>query len=126
MQAATRKGDKPTFDRLAFTVSRAMEYLTEKELSMQIGRPREWWPIAITKALIDNGLDAAEMRMVAPKIKVNVDDSSIGVHDNGTGIPVNILDDSFDYMVRVSDKSHHISPTRRSFSIVFNSVVCRR
>jgi hypothetical protein len=112
MRATSRRGDKQSFDRLTFTVSRAMEYLTDKELSMQIGRPREWWPIAVAKEIIDNGLDAAEMRAASPAIKVVVDDSSMGIHDNGTGIPLHVLDGSFDYTVRVSDKSLYVSPTR--------------
>jgi len=35
-----------------------LEFFTEKELQLQIGQPKQCWPIALLKELIDNALDA--------------------------------------------------------------------
>jgi len=57
-------------ERTTFEVSRATEYFTEKELQRQIGRGKQWWPVALLKELVDNALDACEMGKVAPEIEV--------------------------------------------------------
>lgn len=44
----------PTLDRTTFQMSRVLEFFSEKELQMQIGFPRQLWPIALLKELIDN------------------------------------------------------------------------
>ena len=49
-----------TLQRTTFELSRAMEFFSEKELQMQIGHGRAWWPVAVLKELIDNALDACE------------------------------------------------------------------
>lgn len=46
----------PTLDRQVFTLSRALEFFTERELTTQIGYDRAWWPIALVKELIDKAL----------------------------------------------------------------------
>lgn len=99
-------------DRTTFSTSRELEYFTEKELTAQIGHPAEYWPIAILRELIDNALDACEMSTGVPEIEVTIADDRIIVTDNGPGLPAETLEKSLDFMIRVSDKSHYISPTR--------------
>ena len=45
--------------RTVFQTSRVLEFFTDKELTMQIGFPRQQWPLALLKELLDNALDAA-------------------------------------------------------------------
>jgi DNA topoisomerase VI subunit B len=101
-----------TFKREPFSIDRTAEFFTEKELSMQLGHDRDYWPAAILKELIDNALDAAENGGTVPKVKVIVEEDAVTVADNGPGLPVEVLDASLDYHVRVSDKAVYVSPTR--------------
>src|SRR5262249_38207352 len=101
-----------TLRRVQFTTSRELEFFTEKELTMQIGRPRHLWRVALAKELIDNALDAAENTRVAPEIAVTLDAGAVTVADDGPGLPPEVLERSLDYTVRVSDKSYYVSPTR--------------
>ena len=98
--------------RTTFTTNRVLEFFSEKELNMQLGHSRTMWPIALLKELLDNALDAAELAGVAPKIGVTLTPDAFGVQDNGPGLPEETLVRSLDYLVRVSDKSYYISPTR--------------
>jgi len=98
--------------RETFTTNRTLEFFTEKELTMQIGHSRLWWPIAIVKELIDNSLDACESAGILPEIEVKVDEDGVSVRDNGPGLPEDTLKRSLDYMIRVSDKNHYVSPSR--------------
>jgi DNA topoisomerase VI subunit B len=98
--------------RTTFQTSRLLEFFSEKELSMQIGHPPALWPLALLKELIDNGLDACEIAGVQPQITVAVKPDSVSVQDNGPGLPAATLERSLDYLVRVSDKNHYVSPTR--------------
>jgi DNA topoisomerase VI subunit B len=103
-----------TFQREVFATSRALEFFTEKELTMQIGHNRPRWPVALLKELIDNALDACESAEggPAPEIEVVLDPDSVSVQDNGPGLPEHVLRRSLDYEVRVSDKAFYVSPTR--------------
>jgi len=101
-----------TLKREVFQTSRLMEYFTVKELRAQIGHDKEYWPLAILRELIDNSLDACESKGIAPIINVTIADDILSVQDNGPGIPVRTVKKSLDYMLRVSDKSYYISPTR--------------
>ena len=103
---------KPQFVRKLFTTSRLLEFFTEKELSMQIGHSKEWWPIALLKELIDNSLDAAENINKPPEIQIVIAENYFSVEDNGPGIPDKVINRSLNYTVRVSDKSYYVSPTR--------------
>jgi hypothetical protein len=60
----------PVLNRTAFTMSRALEFFTEKELAMQLGFPPHQWHVAILKELLDNAFDACESAGVAPDITV--------------------------------------------------------
>ncbi len=88
-----------------------MEFFTEKELQKQIGHSRHFWPVVLIKELIDNALDACEQAGIAPDITVTVERAAVSVQDNGPGLPATTLEKSLDYTVRVSDKSHYVSPT---------------
>jgi DNA topoisomerase VI subunit B len=102
-----------TFERTTFTINRALEFFSEKELTMQIGHPRHMWPIALVKELIDNALDACEGGTTgAPEITVIVESDAVTVSDNGPGLPLATLRKSLNYAVRVSDKAYYVSPTR--------------
>jgi DNA topoisomerase VI subunit B len=102
----------PTLARTTFQTSRLLEFFSEKELQMQIGFPKEHWPIALVKELIDNGLDGAESCGAAPEIDVTVEPAMVSVRDHGPGLPVKTLKHSLNYLVRVSDKAHYVSPSR--------------
>lgn len=98
--------------RTVFETSRLLEFFTKSELSMQMGQSEAWWPVVAVKELIDNALDACENAGVAPKIGIEVKWPYTTVTDNAGGIPDAVIRASLDYMVRVSDKSHYVSPTR--------------
>jgi DNA topoisomerase VI subunit B len=101
-----------TLKRMTFEQSRLLEFFSEKELQMQIGHPKQAWPVALVKELIDNSLDACETANLSPDIEVIVEKDSISVKDNGPGLPEKTLERSLDYLVRVSDKNFYVSPTR--------------
>ncbi len=101
-----------TLDRQLFTTNRTLEFFTEKELQMQIGHGRPLWPIALIKELIDNALDACEQAGIPPEIEITVEPDAVTVRDNGPGLPESTLRRSLDYLVRVSDKSYYVSPSR--------------
>lgn len=101
-----------TLARETFSTSRLMEFFTEKELQMQIGHAPRLWPLALVKELVDNALDACEGAGVLPCIGIDVAADAVTVADNGPGLPAATLERSLDYMVRVSDKAHYVSPTR--------------
>ncbi len=46
--------------RQVFETPRVLDFFDETHLTNQIGHPRELWRLALSKALIDNALDAAE------------------------------------------------------------------
>jgi len=103
---------KGKLERTTFEVSRELEFFSEKELQMQIGQSKQWWPVAILKELIDNALDACETANIAPEIEVTIDEDGFSVRDNGPGLPSETLARSLDYLKRVSDKTFYVSPTR--------------
>ena len=98
--------------RETFTTNRSLEFFNEKELSMQIGHSKRLWPIALVKELIDNALDACETAGILPEIEVTVTEDFVSIKDNGPGLPEGTLRKSLDYMIRVSDKNHYVSPSR--------------
>ncbi len=103
---------KKNLNREVFNTSRTLEFFSEKELQMQIGHDSEWWTVAILKELIDNALDACESSDIAPEIEVIIENDSFAIRDNGPGISGKIINDSLDYLKRVSDKAFYVSPTR--------------
>jgi DNA topoisomerase-6 subunit B len=101
-----------TLNRETFRTNRTMEFFTMKELAMQIGYEKSQWPIVLVKELIDNALDACEQAGVTPSLTVTVEADAVTVQDNGPGLPAKVLHESLDYMIRVSNKSNYVSPTR--------------
>jgi DNA topoisomerase VI subunit B len=101
-----------TLERTTFHTSRVLEFFSEKELQMQIGFVKEQWPVALVKELIDNALDACETLGILPDITVMLEPDALSIRDNGPGLPVATLERSLDYLVRVSDKAHYVSPSR--------------
>ena len=51
---------EPKLTRVAFKVSRLMEFCSERELQNQTGHSRYDWPLVVGKEIMDNALDAAE------------------------------------------------------------------
>jgi DNA topoisomerase VI subunit B len=102
----------PSLTCTTFETSRALEFFTQSELTMQVGFPSHRWVLAILKELIDNALDACESAGIAPVIAVTCTRDSLSVHDNGPGLPAATLERSLDYMVRGSDKTYYTSPSR--------------
>src|SRR5439155_13791838 len=47
-----------------------------------------------------------------PHIRTTIEDNAFSVQDNGPGLPVDTLQRSLEYDVRVSDKAYYVSPTR--------------
>lgn len=108
-----QKAPEPRLERSTFKVSRELEYFSQDELSKQIGHDINVWPLAITKELIDNALDACEAIPVSPLITVTVEGDRVAVADNaGTGLKESTLRGSLDYTITVSDKAHYKSPVR--------------
>ena len=107
---AQRKG--PTLDRATFTTSRALEYFSERELTLQTGHEPERWPEVIVKELVDNALDACEATDILPEVTVTVAPDTITVQDNGPGLPADVIPSVLDFGAKVSSKDAYISPTR--------------
>jgi hypothetical protein len=98
--------------RVAFRVSRLMEFCSLRELQNQTGHQVFDWPIVVAKELIDNALDACEEAEIAPVIAVAVRPGEIVVQDNGTGIAEETVRSIRDYSIRVSSREAYVSPSR--------------
>src|SRR6476659_5962653 len=81
----TRKKSEPKLSRVAFRVSRLMEFCTRRELQNQTGHGVYEWPLVVLKELMDNALDACEEAEIAPVISIAVKSGSITIQDNGGG-----------------------------------------
>ena len=103
---------EPKLTRVAFRVSRLMEFCTRRELQNQTGHGVQEWPLVVLKELIDNALDAAEEAEVAPVISITVEPESIVIEDNGGGIETSTIKSILDYTIRVSSREAYVSPTR--------------
>jgi len=66
-------------ERTTFATSRLLEFFTQRELTVQLGRPMHLWPITIIKELIDNGLDASETAGRPPEIEIGIGNESFSV-----------------------------------------------
>ena len=102
----------PSLQRETFVTSRLLEYFDVDELAMQIGHEQALWPLALSKELIDNGIDASESAGIAPEVRLSIRDDTLTVEDNGPGLPAAIVARSLDFGVRVSSNSRYVSPTR--------------
>jgi DNA topoisomerase VI subunit B len=108
----TRRRSEQKLTRVAFRVSRLMEFCTKRELQNQTGHSVHDWPLVVLKELMDNALDACEEAEVAPAISISVGPGSITVRDNAAGIETDTIRSILDYTTRVSSREAYISPTR--------------
>jgi DNA topoisomerase VI subunit B len=114
-EAVTRpRKPEQKLTRVAFRVSRLMEFCTRRELQNQTGHSVDEWPFVVLKELMDNALDACEEAEVAPVISIsaNLDAGSITIQDNAAGIETDTIKSILDYTIRVSSREAYISPTR--------------
>jgi DNA topoisomerase VI subunit B len=109
---ADRKKPEPKLTRVAFKVSRLMEFCSERELQNQTGHGVYEWPLVVGKEIFDNALDAAEEAEVAPEITIIVDSGTIIIADNAGGIDTETIKSILDYTIRVSSREAYVSPTR--------------
>ena len=107
-----KKRNEPKLTRVAFRVSRLMEFCTRRELQNQTGHGVGEWPLVVLKELMDNALDACEEAEVAPVISIAVEPGSIVVEDNAGGIETDTIKSILDYSIRVSSREAYVSPTR--------------
>jgi DNA topoisomerase VI subunit B len=98
--------------RVAFKVSRLMEFCTLRELQNQTGHSYDDWALVVLKELMDNALDACEEAEVAPVISIDVRNGSITIQDNAGGFDPATIESILDYTVRVSSREAYCSPTR--------------
>jgi hypothetical protein len=103
---------EPKLTRVAFKVSRLMEFCSRRELTNQTGHGVEEWPLVVAKELLDNALDAAEEAEVAPEITITVEPGAIIIEDNAGGIDAETVESILDYSIRVSSREAYVSPTR--------------
>jgi hypothetical protein len=101
-----------TLTRTPFRTSRLLDFLSEKELTAQIGHAKAAWPLVAVKELLDNALDACEEAGTPPEIELVVDQDSIVVADNGPGIPETTVRDVLDFSSRVSSREAYVAPDR--------------
>jgi DNA topoisomerase VI subunit B len=114
-RAARRKSkakSEQKLTRVAFRVSRLMEFCTKRELQNQTGHSVDEWPLVMLKELMDNALDGCEEAEVAPVISIAVGLGSITIQDNGGGIETETIESILDYTIRVSSREAYVSPTR--------------
>jgi DNA topoisomerase VI subunit B len=116
-------GSAPSFSRTAFTTSRLLDFVSERELTLQCGYGPRDWPLVVVKELIDNALDACEERGIPPVIEVAIDESSITVADNGPGIPPDVVDRMLDFSVRVSSREAYVAPDRGAQGNALKTIV---
>jgi DNA topoisomerase VI subunit B len=107
-----QKRRQPKLTRVAFRVSRLMEFCTKRELQNQTGHSFYEWALVVLKELMDNALDGCEEAEVAPVIKIAVGPGSVAIRDNGTGIKTATIKSILDYSIRVSSREAYVSPTR--------------
>src|SRR5262245_66310688 len=91
-----RRKTKHKLTRVAFRVSRLMEFCTKRELQNQTGHSVYDWPLVVLKELMDNALDACEEAEVAPVIEVTVKRGSITIQDNAGGIETDTINSILD------------------------------
>ena len=103
---------EPKLTRVAFAVSRLMEFCSKRELQNQTGHSVYDWPLVVAKELFDNALDACEEAEAAPDITVIVEQDKIIVQDNANGIDAKTIESILDYTIRVSSREAYVSPTR--------------
>lgn len=114
-------------ERTTFESPRASEYFDARELQAQTGQPAENFASVALKELVDNALDACEMRGVAPEVEVDMKEEGetirLHVSDNGSGIPSDTVRRVLDFDTRTSDKAAYRTPTRGAQGNALKTVV---
>jgi DNA topoisomerase VI subunit B len=113
----------PKLTRVAFRVSRLMEFCTRRELQNQTGHGVDDWLLVVLKELMDNALDECEEAEVAPVISITVKTKSITIQDNGRGIDPETIKSIRDYSIRVSSREAYVSPTRGAQGNALKSIL---
>jgi DNA topoisomerase VI subunit B len=100
--------------RKTFLIPRAAEFVSKDELAKLIGHAPDKWLEVVLKELVDNALDDAEERGLAPfvEVTVNTEDCTIIVADQGSGIDPKTVAALTDLSVRVSSRAAYIAPSR--------------
>ena len=110
-------------ERTAFSTSRLLDFVSEKELTLQCGYGPEDWPLVVVKELVDNALDACEEQGIPPDITVTVADDLIVVADNGAGIPPGTVKQMLDFSIRVSSREAYVAPDRGAQGNALKTIV---
>ena len=103
--------------RAEFSASRDNDFLKLDELVKLTGAEPARFGDVITKELLDNALDAAEMADRRPTVQVHLSDAddpwlTITVTDNGPGFPDGSVGKILDFSNRTSTKAKYRTPTR--------------
>jgi len=98
--------------RTTFSTSRLLDFVSEKELTAQIGHARAAWPLVVVKELVDNSLDACEEAGTPPQIEIVVDPAGSVVTDNGPGIAAETVASILNFSSRVSSREAYVAPDR--------------
>jgi hypothetical protein len=109
--------------RTAFSTSRLLDFVSQKELTLQCGYGPEDWPLVAVKELVDNALDACEEQGIPPEITITLDETVIAVADNGAGIPPQVVDRLLDFSVRVSSREAYVAPDRGAQGNALKTIV---
>jgi DNA topoisomerase VI subunit B len=117
------KRAKNKLNRVPFTVSRLMEFCTERELVNVTGHGAPDWPLVVIKETLDNATDAAEEAEIAPIISVDVNGTTITVEDNAGGIPAKTIKHILDYSKRTSSREAYVSPSRGAQGNALSSIL---
>ena len=107
-----RAPNSKLLSRREFTTSRLAEFASKEELIRLIGHGPEDWPVAALKECIDNSLDSCERAGVAPVVDIAVDEGSISIADNGSGMATETVERILNYAYRTSSNAAYVSPTR--------------
>lgn len=113
----------PILERTTFSTSRLLDFVSEKELTLQCGYGPEAWPLVILKELVDNALDACEEQGIAPEVTVTVEDDAITVADNGCGMTPATVERLLDFSVRVSSREAYVAPDRGAQGNALKTIV---
>jgi hypothetical protein len=91
--AKLEASSKQKLTRVAFRVSRLMEFCTKRPLQNQTGHAVDDWLLVVLKELTDNALDEAEEAEVAPVITIAVKPGDMASWDACVRLPGPLLRD---------------------------------
>lgn len=121
MSVITARGAR--IERTAFRTSRMLDFLSEKDLAAQCGHGPDEWGLVLVKELVDNAIDACEEQGIAPEITITMDEHSVVVADNGSGVPAELVDLLLDFSIKVSSREAYVSPDRGAQGNALKTIV---